>query len=299
MKRVILLFMIISLLVIGFSRNIYDVGPDKEYTSLTEVIEVSSGGDSIFIYEGTYSENIEIYKSLNINGVGKVLLKKRDEKKPLVRIKGDVEVQIDNVSFEAESIILKSTGAELTVTGCKFRTTSIGLSINGGDANIEKTIFEGLSNDLKADDTFNGNGIFCMYSDNVSINNCAFLNSGTGIYSYEITNLRIHDSSMVNNLMGAFLVGIENGVIENNRFESNTVGIELAADSTVELNYNGFLKSFRYAVALSEQDCTVCENCGTDPFIGELDAKNNTSDRKLFCPDCDILRALFEEGEGR
>jgi hypothetical protein len=298
MKRAILLSFIISLLVVGFGRNIYYVGPDKEYASPAEAVEVSSDGDSIFIYEGAYSENIEIYKSLNINGVGKVLLEKKDEKKPLIRIKGEVEVQIDNVSFEAESIILKSTGAELTITGCEFRTTSIGLSINGGDVNIEKTIFEGLSNDLKADDTFNGNGIFCMYSDNVSIDDCTFIDSGTGIYSYEITNLKIHDSSMVNNLTGAFLVGIENGVIENNRFESNTVGIELAADSTVELNYNSFLKSLRYDVVLSEPDCTICENCGTDPFTGELHAEGNTSDRKLFCPDCDILRALFEESEG-
>jgi len=294
MKIIIILFAIILLIATGFGQNSRNVGPDKEYTSLAGAIDASSDGDSIFIYEGTYIENIEIYKSLNIKGVGKVLLKKSDEKSPMVRIKGDIYVEIDNVSFVAEGIILKSTDADLTVVGCKFSTTSIGLSVNGGNTNIENSFFEGLSNDIKAQDDFNGNGVFCMYSDNVSINNCTFLNNGTGIYSYEITNLEIHDNSMVKNLTGAFLVGIENGVVKNNRFESNTVGIELAADSTVELNYNSFLKSFRYDVVLSEHDCTVCENCGTDPFIGELDAKNNTSDRKLFCPDCDILRALFE-----
>lgn len=103
--------------------------------------------------------------------------------------------------------------AELTITDCEFRTTNIGLSISGGDVNIEKTIFEDLSNDLKTDDTFNGNGIFCMYSDNVSIDNCTFIDSGIGIYSYKITNLGIHDNSMINNFEGVFLVEIENGVV--------------------------------------------------------------------------------------
>lgn len=298
MKKFFLLSLIIAVVSLSFGQNVYNIGKDKDFVSIKDAIEVASEGDKILIDGGIYNENVEIYKSLTLEGVGEVFFLKEDEKKPSMRIKGEFDINIKNISFEAESIILKSTFANLSIDNCKFKTTSIALSTNGGDINIQDSVFKGLSNDFKERDTFNGNGIFCMYSDKVNITNCIFESNGTGIYAYEIVDLSLEKNILKNNLTGIFVIGIDYGTVLENSFEMNTVGIEMASDSMIQMDYNNFSKSVKYDLVLSEYDCTVCENCDTIPFVGQLDAKGNTSDQKLFCPDYDVLKTAFSEEGG-
>ena len=298
MKKFLFLFLILVLISLSFAQNVINVGNDKEFTSIKDALEFASEGDKILVYEGIYKDNIEIYKSIDLEGVGNVTFMKEDEKKPSIKIKGEFDIKIMNIYFEAESTILKSTFANLSIDNCEFKTASIALSTNGGNIEIQNSIFKGLSNDFKERDTFNGNGIFCMYSDKVRVTNCFFESNGTGIYAYEIVNLFLEKNILKNNLTGIFLIGIDFGDVVENYFEMNTVGIEMASDSVIQMDYNNFSKSVKYDLVLSEYDCTVCENCDTIPFVGQLDAKGNVSDQKLFCPDYEILKTIFSEEGG-
>ncbi len=298
MKKFLFLFLILVLISLSFAQNVINVGNDKEFTSIKDALEFASEGDKILVYEGIYKDNIEIYKSIDLEGVGNVTFMKEDEKKPSIKIKGEFDIKIMNIYFEAESTILKSTFANLSIDNCEFKTASIALSTNGGNIEIQNSIFKGLSNDFKERDTFNGNGIFCMYSDKVRVTNCFFESNGTGIYAYEIVNLFLEKNILKNNLTGIFLIGIDFGDVVENYFEMNTVGIEMASDSVIQMDYNNFSKSVKYDLVLSEYDCTVCENCDTIPFVGQLDAKGNVSDQKLFCPDYEVLKTIFSEEGG-
>ena len=298
MKKFLFLFLILVLISLSFAQNVINVGNDKEFTSIKDALEFASEGDKILVYEGIYKDNIEIYKSIDLEGVGNVTFMKEDEKKPSIKIKGEFDIKIMNIYFEAESTILKSTFANLAIDNCEFKTASIALSTNGGNIEIQNSIFKGLSNDFKERDTFNGNGIFCMYSDKVRVTNCFFESNGTGIYAYEIVNLFLEKNILKNNLTGIFLIGIDFGDVVENYFEMNTVGIEMASDSVIQMDYNNFSKSVKYDLVLSEYDCTVCENCDTIPFVGQLDAKGNVSDQKLFCPDYEVLKTIFSEEGG-
>jgi parallel beta-helix repeat protein len=48
-----------------------DGGPGIDFTSITEAVENCGAGDNIFVYNGTYIENIEIYISISLIGENK------------------------------------------------------------------------------------------------------------------------------------------------------------------------------------------------------------------------------------
>jgi len=68
-----------------------DGGPDIDFTCIQDAINASSDGDTIFVYNGTYNENIVINKSF-------LTLQGEDNENTIIKANGEtVSIVVDNV----------------------------------------------------------------------------------------------------------------------------------------------------------------------------------------------------------
>ena len=70
--RACLLLILIPIMLLGCANaSKITVGPqDADYLQIQEAIDNSSQGDIIEVYSGVYHENVHIYKTLTLQGIG-------------------------------------------------------------------------------------------------------------------------------------------------------------------------------------------------------------------------------------
>ena len=89
--------------------------PPEDFTSIQEAIDIANDGDTIYIYNGTYYENIVIFKPITLQG----------ENKDSVIIDG---AQVFSVLYISSSNV---TINNLTITNSSKSTHSSGIKISG------------------------------------------------------------------------------------------------------------------------------------------------------------------------
>lgn len=214
-------------------------GPGN-YTTIQEAINVSSQGDTVFVYGGFYSENVLLKTSVSLVG----------EDKNTTIIDGGGYGTV--VTISADSTLLKgftvqnaqddihSAGIEISPVVNVIVTQNIiqhngwfGVSVHGSDDSlitIEKNTIRNNSYGVYLldspqatiegnDITNNGEGVYIIGSEASFVSNNTIVNRGLGLHVENSYGLLVAGNWIVNNANGVYVVNSSEVT-----FEENTIG---------------------------------------------------------------------------
>ncbi len=207
-------------------------GPDN-YTSIQDAIDDASSGDTVFVYNGTYFENIELEKSIKLIGE-------------------DTYTTIIDGS-NGENVVYIYAGF-VNIRGFTIRNGGFGIYLHYSN-NIQI-----LNNSISS----NGKGIEFWASNNNFISGNEFSNNQIGIYLFDSNNnkmfsnkisysfwygiyhLACNNNEIKNNVFrlngrdGIFMLNSNNNSILNNTLDSNGYGISLDDSNDNHVQSNNF-----------------------------------------------------------
>jgi parallel beta-helix repeat protein len=222
----------------GATLYVNTTGLGGAYTSIQDAIDNASAGDTVFVYQGNYNENIIINKTLNMKG----------ENRDSTWIKGDGTGDVVFVSANWVNI----TGFTITKGGSSFENAGIKL-IDNKNCKIYYNCI--LNNDYYGIYLYNSswneildNSAHNNYRDCINLkfsrgnniaNNTLYSTEGTGIMAYysdetiiqsnsawdhwgSIYLLRSNQSSVINNSVSNGIYGIRGDFCFKNNYTDNT-----------------------------------------------------------------------------
>jgi len=223
-KQIIIITFTVLLITIIFSgcneeekksKTIYvDDSGGEDYTSIQSAINAAVSGDTIYVYSGTYEENIVINKTITLIGENNVN----------TIINGSDYGYVLNISANHVSI------SSFTIQNSRFY--SCGIYINSNYNSITNTILsnnvDGLYLSYSSDNVISGNTIIDNLGDGInfqiSSNNAIYGNKiennyGIGINFYYSSNNTISDNTISNNAEE----GVNFQISSNNTISNNTI----------------------------------------------------------------------------
>ena len=190
-------------LIISGSTIIVDNEGDGNATKIQDAIDISKDGDTIFVYSGTYVENIVVNKQVSIIGINSEFDTGDDIGKPIVdgNKKGSViKVVADNVNISGLQI--QNSGSE------------------GGWDVVDSGVWCYNSNFITLKDNYiteNLDGIFVDGSNYVVVqNNEFYYNNWNGLDIYKCKNTTVLNNEFFNDGIMAFDT-------EQNQISDNTI----------------------------------------------------------------------------
>lgn len=222
MKKKSLHIVFAFVLVLGFSLGaalpvaaattwtVDDDDATKDFSSISDAITAASDGDTIEVYDGTYSENVVVNKELTIQAAA--------ENSPVV----------DGVGSGACFGIYKDTGlSDVTIDGFEIQNARYGIWIYGASPSPSTTYSHiTLTSNNIHDHT--GSGIYVTDATvndiTISNNNIDSCEAGIGVANKSIVDTMVADSNILtNNDMGIALIDdtISNVIVSNCYFEGN------------------------------------------------------------------------------
>ena len=212
-----------------------DDNGDADHSSIQEAVDEAQDGDTILIYSGDYSENIQVRKRVTITG----------EDRDTTRITGKdnayvLEILHDGVNLSGLSIVNGDT--RYNVGGLYIEADDAEIS----DLNISVTgtgmyLYHADGNDLQRNhiSTGNSNAIWLYHSDENMIHRNSVYDNRYGIYlSYARRNI-LHNNSVIDqNDYGFNIVQSYQNQLYDNICTGNNFGIRLyeSTDTTIERN---------------------------------------------------------------
>ena len=252
-------------------------GPDnpaENFTSIQDAIDAADDGDTIFVYEGVYYENIIVNKSLNLYGENKeftiIVGKDIDSVVTLydtINISGFTIKDDNNCSLNAGILVL---GNGSCVENNDIRPDIIGIHLGDAQYNIirENELFceswgmdlcRASNNTIEYNQINSGSGIAIsgLYSNNNVLKNNVFNNKGTSIWLLEHARNNIISFNIISNsscgiYVGEFFQRSIYNVISFNTFIGNDHGIIFRSTSYNKIYNNYFIKSNQSAISIRD-----------------------------------------------
>ncbi len=221
------------------------VGEGEQYTSISAAIENASAGYRIFVYNGTYYENLIIDKKIDLfgedrsittingNGNGNVIIINASnvnishftiknsgstDEDSIIRINYGSSIVTDNIiSNGYHGITINNSDGHLIYDNIIRYNTGNGIQLNQSDNNVNISY-----NTITAND----NGIYLHSSDGNNIyNNDVKNNNANGIFLNKTcnTNYLVENNVTDNDNSGIYLNDFSNySIISNNKIYSNS-----------------------------------------------------------------------------
>jgi parallel beta-helix repeat protein len=274
------------------TRFVNETGTGGAFTSIQDAINASFDGDTVFVYNGTYYENVIVNKTINLIG------ENRDNTTINGSGAGDVvAVSVDFVNITGFTVRYSGTGSwpdpdsgiELeNVSNCRVFDNSIletntGINIyyshenNVTDNNISNSEDEGIwlrysSNNSITHNTLMYNWV-AIYNDDSSNNNTFSYNEITnnedGIWLlYSTDHIVSYNNCSNNDWFNIYLQTVDNISILNNNLSHGYLGVLIYDSSNLTINNNIMLSNDDYGID--------CQN--TD----YVDIRNNTVESSLY-----------------
>jgi parallel beta-helix repeat protein len=198
-----------------------DDGP-ADFNKIQTAIDNASSGDTIFVHEGTYYENISINKSLAILG--------EDANSTIIdgfTYGSVVSIMADNVNFT--SFTVKNSGTNLYDSAIRIEHSSgivisyNNLSENPNGISLYFSSHGTISKNVIASNTFHG--IYVYSSEGNTITNNVILGNYAGVYAYSSGGSIITNNVILDNLYGIYGYSSTGEVISGNTIFYNLYGI--------------------------------------------------------------------------
>jgi parallel beta-helix repeat protein len=256
----------------SFSTTLYvgGTGPGN-YTSIQSAINDATSGDTVFVYSGTYYENIVIDVSINLIG----------ENRANTYIDGSASGDVVQISADYVDVM-------------EF---SIGNSGSGGyDAGIEITSSNNVITYCKIYLNY-GDGIRLSSSSGNTISNCDVFSNGIVVYRKGIVLLSQSNNNLITNCgVWANSEGIDidhsddNDVTNCNIYSNIYRGIYIDVCSNDNLVQNCDISNNGWAIYLYDSDNTVydCSISGNDYGISIYSSYNDIYDCSISGNDYGI-----------
>ncbi|MFE3846142.1 NosD domain-containing protein [Thermoplasmatota archaeon] len=191
------------------------------YSTIQKAIENSSNGDSIFIYDGLYNENIIINKSISIIG--------ESNDKTIINYIGNQYQEISFITLLADNctidnIKINNSNGTDNVLGIVIKSSN-NIIINTSITNTEKGIY--------IDSDYNVNS----RNNSIVMNN--FSNNNYGLHVTYSNNNNISKNNIFNNKeYGIYLQSSEYNIISYSKYAGNDCGIRLKTSKYNKITYN-------------------------------------------------------------
>jgi parallel beta-helix repeat protein len=296
---------ILLILVFTFSASADTITVDDDggadYENIQDAVNASNDGDTVFVYAGTYYENVLVNKSINLTG--------EDKDSTIINGRGigdSVNITSDWVNVSGFTIIniyvqWDDPGIELNnVSNCKVANCNLNAGIllfssnsniieNNSISNSRVGIYlrSFSSSNLIANNTVYSNGyaginLFSWCSNNIIYNNSVYSNYDFGILvESSCDSNTVASSSIYNSSRGLKLTEASSNTIINNYIHSNSVyGVRLYSSSDSNTIANNYIVRNNYGILLwdSPSNNTIENNtCSFNNWEGiklELSSSN-------------------------
>jgi len=249
----------------GDTRYVGGNGPGN-YTKIQDAIDDASDGDTVFVYNGTYYENVKINKSINLqgenkgstiidaNGTGNVIIIKKNH----ITISG---FTLQNSGNGADDVGIKISSNYNTISGNKILKNNVGIFIKYSSNNTIS------NNDISQN---NWHGIFITSSSNNKIfNNIITANKRIGMVLYVLRNSLISDNIISDHEYGIYLAYC----CINNKFSGNTIssskyGIFIWESLSNRILRNNIFKNKIGIIPIYSFQLNISKNTITENNIG-------------------------------
>jgi parallel beta-helix repeat protein len=183
--------------VSGATRYVGGVGPGN-FTTIQDAINVSIDGDTVFVYNGTYVENVIVNRTINLIGM-----------------------DMSNTTIDGNGIgdVVNVTSSWVNITG--FTLTNCG-SIPG-DAALKFYMVTNCEISYSNLSSINGGGIMLISSDVIEIHDNLIENNYDGIFMFSSTNCNIVDNTISSNQNGLYFESSSGNTVYHNNIMGNTV----------------------------------------------------------------------------
>jgi len=204
MRKTFLVFLIVLFTVI-LAAEVFEVGPNSQYTVIQEAINASANNDTVYVYNGTYTD------SVNINGFGLTIQGESEEN---CIVTGNIFTNGGTI----DTIYLKN----MTVTGRISGNNEPYCHLNLKNMILSGGVFlDTVNATITQCQIIDSNIPFGLHitSCNIQIRNCEITGNNTGIYALIYNNLHLWNTTISNNSeKGIFSVSASNMVYFNENF---------------------------------------------------------------------------------
>jgi len=215
-----------------------------DYLTIQEAINAANTGDFIFVYNGTYYENVVANKTVSLVGEDRVTT--------IIDGGGTgsvVNVTADNVNINGFTI--QNSGSTESDSGIYVISNGNNVSCSTITNNKNGIYLHHSSNNVVSGNNISSNNWYGIYlyhsSNNVVSNNNAYSNYNDGIYLYYSSNNVISDNNIHSNNNGINIYYSSDNIVFNNNISNNDCGIwicqlsnnNLISNNNAYSNYNG------------------------------------------------------------
>ncbi len=210
---VVILFTVVWTLNLQVSRASATLTVPDNYPTITSAVSHASQGDIIFVKSGIYRENIQINKSLTLDGQDSkntIIIGNGGPNEPAVLTLAASDVKVSGFTIESANSSIRSQNA-------------LGINIQGDNCTINDNIFQN-----------NYIGIFCALQSSITVTNNTISSSvkdGIRFYAGSLNN--ISDNSIIGNAVSGIAIGGYSNIVSGNIIQNNFRGIGLGSSYSV------------------------------------------------------------------
>jgi parallel beta-helix repeat protein len=205
--------------------------PYADYNTIQAAINAASAGDSIIVYQGTYTESVSVTKQLTIRAASSV--------KPVINGGGiNIYYPAANVIIDGFEITGASTGIYISGSSNNIINNTLKNNTSDGILVIQTNAY---GNNIEGNEISGSNrGIHLLDSNNNEVKNNLVYSNDSGIWVDDSTNIDITGNTIKENSDdGVLLFGDVSGTIINfNIIVDNNIGINSIALNTVDATNN-------------------------------------------------------------